>query len=259
MSKRSRNAHPVAGVESARRVLNLLLLFSEDRPSLSLEDVIDESRISAPSAYRYLALLRELDLIEERKGGVYVLSPKFIQFSRAAERSFGIGALAQAVLDRLAGQVDETALLMKRSNQSAACIAIADSSQTVTISFTPGHLMPLHAGAGAKLLLADLSTQQVRRYLDEALPLLLDAERRVLLRELAEISHTGFAESHGEVDEGLWACAASIRDSEGTTRVVSVVAPDYRLSAGKKAVIKREILAAARDLEVGFDRRFKSL
>jgi len=84
-------------------------------------------------------------------------------------------------------------------NESAVCLAIAESDQLISISFSFGHLMPLHEGATAKILLADYARRE--QYL--ARPELSPAARRRLDEELDTVHATGYAQSSSEVDRGV--------------------------------------------------------
>ena len=99
------------GVDSARRALQILLQFSENTPELTVDNLLEDHDISVPSAYRYISLLREMDLIEEREKGRFVLSPQVMKLARAAEASFDYRAQAQPVLNKLADVTGETACI----------------------------------------------------------------------------------------------------------------------------------------------------
>lgn len=144
------------GVDSARRALEILLHFKQSKPELTIDDIVASTGVSLPSAYRYISLLREMYLIEEREKGVYVLSPEILQLAQAAEVTMDYRALAQPILDGVCAQTGETALYLRRLNDAAVCLAIAESDHAIAISFQPGHVMPLHSGAGAKVLLSGL-------------------------------------------------------------------------------------------------------
>jgi DNA-binding IclR family transcriptional regulator len=237
------------GVDSARRALQILLQFSESKPELTIDEVLELHDISVPSAYRYISLLRELQLIEERSKGVFVLSPQIIKLAQAAETTLDYRVEAQPILDALRDRVGETALYLRRVNDAAVCLAIAESDHAISISFQPGHLMPLVAGAGAKILLAAYADAKRARYLDRLQPPMPDESRERLLSDLQRIRNEGFAESEGEVDEGVWACAAPVHAPGALLGTISVVAPAYRVSAEKRAEIGAAVRAAAHELE----------
>ncbi|GAA3895500.1 IclR family transcriptional regulator [Leifsonia kafniensis] len=237
------------GVDSARRVLQILLQFNENTPELTVENLLEDHDISVPSAYRYISLLREMDLIEEREKGRFVLSPQVLRLARAAEASFDYRAKAQPILDRLAETTGETSLYLRRVNDSAVCLAIAESDHPISISFRPGNLMPLHSGAAAKVLLSDLSAAKLAQYFQRVGPAISKQARETLERDLDAIGVTGYAESAAEVDQGVWASAAGIRVRDRLVGAVTVVAPGYRLSEENRGAIAVAVKAAAHELE----------
>jgi DNA-binding IclR family transcriptional regulator len=238
------------GVDSARRALQILLQFSQNKPELTVDEILEVHGISLPSAYRYLSLLREMYLIEERGKGSYVLSPEILQLAQAAERTLDYRLEAQPVLDRLAAATGETALYLRELSDAVVCLAISESDHTISISFQPGHVMPLHAGAGAKLLFAGFNKARRTQYLDRLEPALSPDARTRLEDELDRLNQTGFAVSQGEVDEGLWACAAPVRVRGQLIGSLSVVAPAYRLDETARENIGAAVRANASELEV---------
>lgn len=248
-------AQRTRGVDSARRALQILLQFTEDRPELRVDDLSETYGISVPSAYRYVSLLRELNFIEERTKGVFALSPQILQLARAAERTMDYRRLAQPFLDRLTQQTGEMSLYLRRVNDAAVCLAIAKTEHAISISFQPGHMMALHAGAGAKLLLSDYSDARRERYLTRNAAALDEDARERLATELTQIRADGFAESHGEVDSGVWACAAEVRSRGMLVGVISVVAPVYRTASGKQRTIARCVRESAAEMTRALDAR----
>ncbi len=236
------------GVDSARRALQILLQFSQTKPELTVDELIESHDISLPSAYRYISLLREMYLIEERTKGRYVLSPQILQLAQAAERTLDYRVEAQPILDQLREATGETSLYLRRLNDAAVCLAISESDHAITISFQPGHVMPLHKGAGAKVLLAGYPASRRKQYLDKLTPSLSAEERSEVEADLARILDQEIAESFGEVDEGVWACAAPVRSHGQLIGALSVVAPAYRV-ADRHEELDSAVQAAASDFE----------
>lgn len=237
------------GVDSARRVLQILLQFSENRPELTIDNVLESFDISVPSAYRYLSLLREMNLIEERSKGAFVLSPRVLQLARSAEASLDYRTAAQPILDRMREETGETALYLRRVNDAAVCLAIAESDHQISISFQPGNLMPLHQGAAAKVLLSEYSDGKREQYLELLRPPMSKSARSKLEADLEEIRASGYAESNAEVDAGVWAAAAAVRSYGALVGAVTVVAPAYRLSDDHRRQIGDVVRAGAAEFE----------
>lgn len=247
-----RNPARTKGVDSARRVLQILLQFSPKSPTLTVEQVQATYEISLPSAYRYVALLREMNLIEERAKGVYALSPHIFWLARAAEASIDHRLLAQPVLERMREATGETAQFMRRINDTAVPVAVAESEHAISLSFRPDHPMPLYGGAAAKVLLADYPPAKRSHYLDRVDPPLSKRARAALESDLERIRDREFAESSGEVDEGVWAVAAPVEVHGLLLGAVTIAAPSFRLTDERKAQISRVVKEGARDLRDRF-------
>ena len=243
------------GVDSARRALQILLEFSESRPQLTVDNVLEKFDLSVPSAYRYISLLRELDLIEEREKGRFVLSSQMIRLARAAESMIDFRAQVQPILDHLAEETGETALYLRRVNDSAVCLAIAESDHPISISFQPGALMPLYRGAGAKLLLSELPQAKLTQYFNRLGRTLSKQERENLERDLETLRQTGYAESAGEVDRDVWASAAAVHANGTALGALTIVAPDYRLGDEHKRRIADAVRAGATAFQSAVERR----
>lgn len=78
--------------------------------------------------------------------------------------------------------------------------------------------------------------------------------RERLAAELDGIRAERFAVSTGEVDEGVWACAAPVQARGHLVGAISVVAPAYRVE-GKRDEIGEAVRRAARDFEDELARR----
>lgn len=234
-------AQRTKGVDSARRALQILLQFSDDKPELKVEELVQIYDISLASVYRYISLLRELYLVEERSKGVFILSPQILQLARAAEKTMDYRNEAQPFLDRLSANTGETALYLQRVNDAAVCVAISETDHAISISFQPGNVMALHAGAGAKILLSDFSPARRDQYLDRCTPQLSAKARDKILKDLEQIRTDDFAQSEGEVDSGVWACAAPVRFKNVLIGAISIVAPAYRTDGDKQKTIACQV------------------
>lgn len=232
------------GVESARRALKILLSFSEERPELTVDRLAIEHGISTPSAYRYISLLRELYLVEERAKGTFVLAPTVLRLFAAAEASLDIVAATKPVLGRLRDATGEAALVMRRVHDAAVCVAIANPDRALTLSFVPGQRMPMFGGAGAKVLLSGMSPRER----DAVLAGLTAKRRRDLNAAVETIRTQGFAESEAEVDDGVWAVAAPIMVGAKTVASLSVASAAFRTSPASRDHIRALVQQAAAEV-----------
>jgi DNA-binding IclR family transcriptional regulator len=236
------------GVDSARRVLKVLLLFTGKSAELSVEEIARSVGISTPSAYRFLSLLREMDMVEESGRGGYVLSPRMLLLARSAEQTFPVSTLVRPLVERLSRSTGEAALVIRRVGDFATCAEMSQPEHTVRLSFEPGHIMSLHRGAGPKVLLAALGEVWARSYFDRLRPPPPEAERETALSELPAITAQGWSKSESEVDEGVWAVAAPIMVAGKVLAAVSVAGPQFRIDKKRGEDIMREVVASAAEL-----------
>lgn len=233
------------GVESARRALQILLMFNETTLEVTIDDVINEFKISQTSAYRYLSLLRELHLIQHRGKGKYVLGARINQLTAASEDVVDLGEIATPTLKELSEQTNETAFLMTRVRNEAVFIKSWQPDRSLALSFHAGRASHLHRGAVAKILLAYSSRELQKRYLER----FVDAhEHATLAQQLADIRKQGYAVSLAEVDEGTWGGAVPVFVDGHVIASLSVAGPEFRIPQEKQTAILAALRGAAQRL-----------
>lgn len=239
-----RDTRGARGAESARRVLAVLLAFSKERHTLSARDLARITGIPLPSVYRYVAFLRDTGLLVGGDRGGYHLSVRLVQLAQAAEAGDALIEIADPVMRRLAAETGETVILVRLLGQAAVCVHRVESAHHLRTSFEPGQPMPLEHGASARILLASMTPEALRAYLE---PLAgRDPERAGrLAEEVALVRERGWASSEEEIDRGIWAAAAAVRDESGIVAALSVPSPLVRAPEETRAELLTKVRAAA--------------
>lgn len=237
-----------AGAESARRALEVLLSFSRERHTQSVKDLAQATGIPLPSAYRYVGLLRDVGLLLADGQGRYHLSPRFSALARAAEAAQGIIALAHPTMRCLVDATGETVLLSRLIDQTPVCVHRIESSQRLRFSFDPGQPLPLDRSATSRVLLSSAPPglrEALLAHLRDTCP-----ERApVLEREIAQAARRGWATAEEELDEGIWAASAAVRD--GRTNVcaaLTLTSPIARTPRGRQDYLLQMVLEAAGEI-----------
>jgi DNA-binding IclR family transcriptional regulator len=240
------------GAESGRRLLATLTAFTPERPTPTVAELAETVGVPASTAYRYVALLREVGLVEPAGEGNYRLADRVVTLAAAA-RAAGDG-LAERAADELRvlrDAVGETVLIARRAGTTAYCIAREESAHPVRLQFAVGQAMPLHSGSAARVLLAAMPRLDRTRYVDDALPT-LPTDRHALLADdaLDTVNTAGFTESYEEVDTGIWGAAAAItRGPHGpVVAALGTAGPLFRLPEDRRATIVSSVREAARRL-----------
>lgn len=227
------------GNATADRAVQLLLLYDESRPTLSAAEVADHLGLSRSTTYRYLQSLRAAGLLEEDTATAsFRLGPRIFALARVARKGLGLSELAAPTMRHLVAETGETVLLTCRSGSDVICVDREESTQHLRLSYERGHVLPVHAGASAVILLAWLEPAELDRILAEtALDRFTEAtitDPNALRARLSEIRKLGYAVSYGERDAGVVGIAAPIWNEKGRMAAgLSVVIPSHRVSEQK--------------------------
>lgn len=240
----------VPGAGSARKLLLMLLCFSSERPTWTVPDLAEELSLSLSSAYRYVAVLREVGLLDSASESSYRLTGRTFGLARAAEAAQApLVDVALPVMTRLRDEIDETVLIAQRSGTTVFCVDRVESRQPVRLQYDRGQPMPLHAGSLARVLLAFMPTAERDHFLRELLPSLPRSQQLLLTPEkLAQVRTMGWTESSGEVDAGIWGTASAIVVHERVVASIGTAAPDFRLDEHKRQQARRLVQDAARQV-----------
>jgi DNA-binding IclR family transcriptional regulator len=140
------------------------------------------------------------------------------------------------VCRKLAADSGETVNIAVLSDRSALYLdQVAGQSALQSHNWVGQHI-PLHATSNGKVLLSGLSSDQ----LDQRLPRLPSytsetvTSKAKLRRELAEVREQGYAVAVDELEVGLTAIAAPIRNAHGDVIAsLSVSGPTFRLGEAR--------------------------
>ncbi len=252
---RASTASPPGRNTTADRAIEVLLLFDERHPVLAATEIAARLGMSRSTTYRYLQSLRAVGLVEEdAAGGRFRLGPRILSLARVARQALGLPEVALPVMRDLAAQTGETVLLTRRSQQQVVCVERVEANQyPIRISYERGHVLPLHAGASAKVLLAFEDPVEIEAVLASG-PLPRYTERTVtdpaeLRRQLGAIREAGYVVTDGEVDAGVRGVAAPVWGADG--RVVaglSIAGPAFRLDDGALPAAVAAVQTAAATL-----------
>ncbi len=234
-----------ASTQSVQRALVLLDQFTAHQPTHTVEQLSRLSGVPRSTVYRLLTLLRAHELVEQAGDNRYQLGPRAITMGYVARSMTDTAGIWRPALVALAAATSETALVMRRVGNSAVCVDRVECDHPVRLSFEVGRTMPLHAGAGAKVILAYSPDDLRERYLSQAVPA---AGRSRLKAELTKIRQQGWAESSAEVDQGIWAVAAPVPGDHDRLHAISVALPEYRLDVERRESLRAAILDAAAGL-----------
>lgn len=240
------------GVRSVQRALDILALLTEDRPQVTIRDIVDSTGLAKTTVLRLVSTLEQSGLLWATSTG-YMAGPGLWRWAHLAHRSWELPPETVRSMRELAGRHRETVNLYVARDIYRVCIAQQESPQPLRHVVHIGDELPMWAGASAKVLLRDAG------------PALLDRIARGspygprhtqrLQEWIDEAAAAGYAVSHGEREDGLSAVAAPIVGRSG--RVVAALGlsgPSVRFSEQRIAEFAADLRRVAQQIsDRGFD------
>lgn len=242
-------SHPVQSVDRAVTILKLLA----DEADLTVSDVADRLDVHVSTASRLVTGLRSHDLVERSEtSGNLRLGVGLLRLAGTMASRLDIATYSQPVCDALAAQVGETTNVAILDEDAAINVCQAQGSGTVALQNWVGQRTTLHSTSSGKVLLAHLPGHRREALLSGALerftPLTL-VSNSSLEAELAQVRDRGWAQAVEELEEGLNAVAAPIRDHTGRViAALSVAGPGYRMAEELLPEIAQTVIRSAEEI-----------
>jgi len=225
----------VAGLKTVEKALRTLLCFTEERGQWSLTELSRELGMHKTVVSRILGTLQEHGFVARDPATKrYRLGTAVVELGRVALGNYELRRVSLPVMSAVVEATGESAFLTVVAGVEAVCLEKVESRSSVRVSYEVGRRTPLHAGASAKILLAYMPDDEVRRVVGvRGLPRYTPStpvDLNVLVGALEDIRRRGYAFSVGELDEGVSALAVPIRNGRGDVAgSLSIAGPASRL------------------------------
>jgi IclR family transcriptional regulator, pca regulon regulatory protein len=254
-------------VQSLRRGLTVIRAFDAHHSELTLSEVARICDLTRAAARRFLLTLVDLGYVRT-DGRLFSLTPRVLELGYAFLSSLSLPEVAEPHLEHLVAQVHESSSLSVLDGDDIVYVARVPTSRIMTVAINVGTRFPAYATSMGRVLLASLPEHELQAYLDRVRLDRLTAHTvptvAALRSELGRIRDQGYAIVDQELEEGLRAVAAPIRDRTG--RVVGAVNISVQATRASVEAMRRTLLppllaATARidaDLSVSAPQRRRS-
>lgn len=206
------------GVRSVQRALEILNLLSEDRPQITIRDIVDNTGLAKTTSIRLAQTLVHAGLLWATDSG-YMAGPGLWRWAHLARHAWELPPEFRRMMTDMARAHQETVNLYIRRDIHRLCIAQAESPRALRHVVNVGDEFPMWAGASAKVLLAEVEEPVLARIVAGAPRGRGDLAQ--LQRAIDQAREDGFAVSHGERESGVSAVAVPVHDDAG--RVVAAL------------------------------------
>src|SRR4051794_29360921 len=230
-------------VQSLERGLAVIRAFDEHNVELTLSDVARSTGLTRAAARRFLLTLADLGYVRT-DGRWFSLSPRVLELGYAYLSSLSLPEVAEPHMERLVAEVHESSSLSVLDGDYIVYVARVPTSRIMTVAINVGTRFPAYATSMGRVLLASLPDHELQAYLDRVRLDRLTARTvptvAALHSELDRIRTQGFAIVDQELEQGLRAVAAPIRDR--TNRVVGAVNVSTQASRASVEAMRRSLL-----------------
>jgi len=245
---REEDPGPVQSVDRAVAILEILARDGE----AGVTEVARELDVHKSTASRLLAALDRRELVtQDTARGRFRLGVGIVRLAGAATRGLDLVQESRPVCRALAQEVGETVNLAILSGRDALYLDQVAGPAALSPHNWAGQRIPLHATSDGKVLLAYLPSHEIAGPL-MPLPRFTDhtiTTEAGLARALAEVRERGYATAVGELEEGLTAVAAPVRNAEGrVVASISASGPSFRIPAGRIAALAGSVRRAAAEV-----------
>jgi len=240
-------------VQSLDRGLAVIRAFGPDRERLSLSEVARATGLTRAAARRFLLTLVKLGYVRN-DGREFSLRPRVLELGYAYLSGLALPEVAAPHMEELVARLHESSSISVLDGHHIVYVVRVPTKRIMTVAISVGTRFPAYATSMGRVLLAQLSDDELERYLAEATferltsrTVTNPARLRTIVRDAAR---QGYAIVDQELEEGLRAVAAPIRGADVGSAAINVSAHASRVSMGAmRGQILPALLETARQIE----------
>lgn len=237
------------GVQSVDRAISVLEILAHG--SAGVSEVATQLGVHKSTAFRLLTALEDRELVEQSQNrGKYSLGFGVLRLANAVLGRLDLTQQSRPVCERLAADLGETVNVAVRRSHYVVNLDQARGPSAVVAHNWVGELTPLHATSSGKILLAFMDAKDRRELLGSD-GLARFTPRTItsfdeLIAHLDGVARDGYARAIEELEEGLNAVAAPVRDHTGSVvAALSISGPAFRFDQDQLSKAIPDVVSGA--------------
>ena len=226
------------------KALDLLDLFTRQRPLIGLSDLARLAGVNKATCYRLVTELCDFGLLElVGSAREYRLGPTVLRLAALREAQVPTREAAMPVLQALAQKTGETAHLSMVMGGALHTLAYAYSAAHATkVTMEDAQVLPFHATSSGLAVLAFQTEAFRAAILSQPTPKLTgrtETDPAALRARIAEVRSLGLAESRGALQAEVHSMAVPLFDALGhCTGALAVAALAGRMTESQRRLIR---------------------
>ncbi len=221
------------------KAFKILGLFSEKKASFSIKEICKLLGFNKSSTFRIVKNLEDAAfLTKDSNTGKYKLGFSIYHLGTMADSYTQIHKLARPFLKKLSDQCIETVHFAVLDQGKVLYIDKITGNRALAVTSKIGTKLPCHCTGVGKLLISDISEDELKEIIEEwGLPKLTPntiTSLSALKKELETIRKRGYSIDNEEAEMGLKCIAAPLINSKGRMfAAISISAPKERFNSEK--------------------------
>jgi DNA-binding IclR family transcriptional regulator len=242
---------PGTSVQSVDRAVTILEILARTGES-GVTEIAAELGVHKSTAFRLVATLESHGVVEQNEDrGRYRLGVGLLRLAGATTARLDVIQEARPLCRQMAAETGETVNIAVLSESSAFYLEQVAGSSALQSHNWVGQHIPLHATSNGKILLSGLEPERLKVVLGSlpAYTALTITKKTQLRKELDRVREQGYAVAVDELEVGLTAVAAPIRNAHGDVIAsMSVSGPTFRLAGSRVEEVVGLLVDAATEV-----------
>lgn len=244
-------------MKSLEKIIKILDYLSDEKRDVGITELALALNLPKSTVHRILKDLLRYSIVEQEKDtSKYRIGFRLLKYSNSLLKSFDFRQIAKPILEKLCSKTSFTTFLTIWQSYHSICIDSVTPSQksnTHQLFVEVGKEMPFHCTASAKTLLAYQHPKEIKRIINKN-PLkrytpntITDPEK--LMIHLLDIKSKGYAICDEELEEGIKAVAAPIKNINGkTVASITITGLSKRMSSSNMERLIRIVTNSAQEI-----------
>jgi DNA-binding IclR family transcriptional regulator len=236
-------------VRAVERAVQILSAFDSQHAEQGVSEIAHSTGLPKATAHRIIMTLYNSGFLERTADSEkFRLGLPMLGLGLAALRRLDVRRAAQPYMEKLVDQFKEICTLGVFDRGQVLYVEVVHSNHSLTIAARVGRHLPAHCTASGKVLLAFLPPEVVEPVL--SVPLEAYTQKTItsperLREELKVVRQRGYAVADEELEIGIWAISAPIRDIDrNVVAAMSIPFPTNRLEPERIPEIAQALLEA---------------
>lgn len=207
-------------VGSLERGLAVMEILARHPAGMTLTEMAEEAGLTRAGARRFLLTLAATGYATQ-SGRLFSLSPRLLTVARTWLSGSSLWTFAAPIMREVAAQLNEACSAAILSGEDVVYVARVPGRRILSVSLDIGTRLPAYCTAMGRILLADLSADELETFLAQAT---IDRrtpktviERPLLADIIQRAKSDGFVIIDEELELGLRSIAVPIKDRTGRT------------------------------------------